>query len=250
MPSSTLWGMMPGRQPLEHGRVEVATGGRDGVPRRDDAGTGEPALVDGPGQVDVEQVPTGLHHEAEVAHRREAGHRAWCGSSPLHGASGRRDRPAPRGGGPAGPSGPPGPPMSMLSSMSIRAGQQRHVAQVDLGGGGREVGRVHADDLVPLDDDHRRRAHLTGVDIDPAVGPDEWSCRSPRWLRDPAREARPAEHRRPARLARRLRPDHVPPTHGARRPLVARRRGHRQDSQVVDTRPTGGLRPRPIAGHA
>ena len=51
----------------------MAAVGSDGVAGRNDAGTVEPTLVDHSLQVDVEEVPTRLHHEAEVADRRETG---------------------------------------------------------------------------------------------------------------------------------------------------------------------------------
>ena len=45
----------PGRQPLEHGRIEVAAGRGDGVAGREDARAREPAVVDRLHEVDVEQ---------------------------------------------------------------------------------------------------------------------------------------------------------------------------------------------------
>ena len=48
---------------------------------------------------------------------------------------------------------PLGPPSSMLSSMSIRPGQQRDVAEVDLGRVARQLGGVHRRDAFAFDDD-------------------------------------------------------------------------------------------------
>ena len=161
MPDSTLWGMMPGRQPLEHGRVEVAAGRGDGVAGREDARAGEPPLVDGPGQVHVEQEAGRVDHQAEVAHGGEAGHQRGvavhrAAQRPVH----RRVlHPVHRVGQPVGAA------RSADEHVELHvheAGEQRHVAQVDLGGRGRELGRVDADDLVPVDDDHGGRAHLAG----------------------------------------------------------------------------------------
>ena len=60
-------------QGLEHGGVEVASGGADGVPGRDDARAVDPAHVDGLHEGDIEQEATGLHEQPEIPYRREAG---------------------------------------------------------------------------------------------------------------------------------------------------------------------------------
>ena len=119
-------------QALEHGRVEVAPGRGDGVSGREDAGPGEPAVVDRLDQVDVEQESGRVHHEAEVATRREAGLSVvpqftaprsvrYTGESltPCMG-SGR-------------PSGPPGPPDEHVELHVHQPGQQGHVTEVHLG---------------------------------------------------------------------------------------------------------------------
>ena len=58
---------------LEHRRVEMPTGGRDGVTGGDHAGTVDPPEVDRLPEGDVEEQPPGLDEEAEVPHRREPG---------------------------------------------------------------------------------------------------------------------------------------------------------------------------------
>ena len=58
---------------LEHRRVEVPAGRRDGVPGGHHAGAVDPPEVDRLLQRDVEQDPAGLHEQAEVANRREPG---------------------------------------------------------------------------------------------------------------------------------------------------------------------------------
>src|SRR5262245_59768935 len=61
------------RERLEHRRVEVPTGRRDGVPRGDDPRPVDPAEVDGLLQCHVQQQPARLHEQAEVPDRREPG---------------------------------------------------------------------------------------------------------------------------------------------------------------------------------
>ena len=68
-----------GGEGLEHGGVEVAAGGADGVAGGHDAGAVDPAHVDGLHEGDVEQEPTGLHEQPEVAHGREAGPQGAAG---------------------------------------------------------------------------------------------------------------------------------------------------------------------------
>src|SRR6202451_1050128 len=63
-----------GGQALEHGGIEVAARRSDGVTGREDARAGEPALVDRFGQVHVEQEAGRVDHQAQIAHRGEAGH--------------------------------------------------------------------------------------------------------------------------------------------------------------------------------
>jgi hypothetical protein len=58
---------------LKHSGVEVSAVRGDGMPGRNNSGADVPALLDGSLQCDVEQIATGLHHEAEVAHGGEAG---------------------------------------------------------------------------------------------------------------------------------------------------------------------------------
>ena len=48
------------------------------------------------------------------------------------------------------------------------AGQEREVAEVDLGPGGGDTDRVDRGDAVALDDDDRGRPHLAGLHVDPA----------------------------------------------------------------------------------
>ena len=169
MPSSTLNGMIAGREPLEHLRIEVAAVGRDGVPGRDDARPVDPALVDRAHERDVEHVAAGLHHQPQVAHGREAGSsvvRAFTVPCSVRydrvvlDAVHRR-RQARRAAGGAD---------EEVQLHVHEPGQERDVAEVDLGRAGRDLGRVHPDDAVPLHHDHRRRPHLAGVDVDPAIG--------------------------------------------------------------------------------
>ena len=58
---------------LEHGRIEVSTAGRDGVPGGEDPGPGDPSGVDRLHERDVEEQAAGLHEQPEVAHGGEAG---------------------------------------------------------------------------------------------------------------------------------------------------------------------------------
>ncbi len=60
------------REGLEHGRVEMAAGRRNGVSGRDHSGAVHPSEVDGLLEGDVEQKPSGLDEETEVPHRRES----------------------------------------------------------------------------------------------------------------------------------------------------------------------------------
>ena len=91
------------RQTLEHRRIEMPAVRRHGVARRIDPRPDVPALLDRALQRDIEQIATGLHHQAEVAHRGEAGLERACGRSPRRAACGRRGRPAHRASGSAGP---------------------------------------------------------------------------------------------------------------------------------------------------
>ena len=130
--------------------------------------TTQPASIDAL-QRDVEQVAAGLHHEPEVAHRREPGEqrrarvdrgaqRAEHGVvlHAVHGAAhGRRGVRAAE---------------EEVDLHVHQARQQRHVAEVDLGRRRRHVGRVDRGDAVALDDDDGRRTDLARVDVDPTVG--------------------------------------------------------------------------------
>ena len=130
-----------GRQPLEHGGVEVAAGRGDGVAGREDARAGEPALVDGLGQVHVEQEAGRVDHQTQVAHGREAGHQRRVA---VHRAAQRPvDRrvlhPVHRVGQPVGAARPPDEHVELHVH---QPGQQGDVAQVDLGRRRRELRRV------------------------------------------------------------------------------------------------------------
>ena len=63
----------PGRQSLKDGGVQMPAVGCDSVPRRIDARSDVPALIDRALQRNVEQIAAGLHHEPEVAHGGKAG---------------------------------------------------------------------------------------------------------------------------------------------------------------------------------
>ena len=63
-----------------------------------------------------------------------------------------------------------GPAQQHVELHVHEAGQQRHVAEVDLGRAVRQLGRVDRGDAFALDDDHRRRPHLARVDVDPPIG--------------------------------------------------------------------------------
>ena len=140
MPSYTLNGMIPGAIRWNTVRIEVAAVGRDGVPGRDDARTVDPALVDRAHERDVEQVAAGLHHQAEVAHRGEAGEQRRAG---VHRAAQRAVHrvvlhAVHRGRQPAVAAGAADEEVQLHVH---QPGQERDVAEVDLGRVGRDLGR-------------------------------------------------------------------------------------------------------------
>ncbi len=157
-----------GPEPLEHGRVEVAAGGRDRMPGGHEAWTVDPTIVDRARERDVEEVAAGLDEEAEVARGREA----------------REQR------GPAGERPPQcaergivlhvaarvpttGPAQEHVQLHVHETRQQRDVAEIDLGRVARQLGRIHRRDAFTLDDDHRRRSHYPRVDVDPPIRPQD-----------------------------------------------------------------------------
>ncbi len=134
-----------------------------------DSGPDVPALIDCALQCNVEQVATGLHHQAEVAHGREAGfeggarvHRAAQGAIDgvvLHAVHG------------VGQAVRTARPTDQQVELHVhQARQQRDVAEVDVRRIGRQLSRIHRLDALAVDDDHRRRMHLAGVDVGPALG--------------------------------------------------------------------------------
>ncbi len=138
---------------LEHGGVEVAPGRADGVPGRDDPGPVDPAHVDGLHEGHVEQDPTGLDEQPEVAHGREPGPQGT--TSVGHGPQGakrrillHRDQRA----------GVVGSAHEQVDLHVHQAGEQRHVAEVDLDGVRRHRPGADADDAVVLDE------QVTGLD--------------------------------------------------------------------------------------
>ena len=64
--------------------------------------------------------------------------------------------------------GTAGPADEQVELHVHQAGQQRDVAEVDLGRIVGQLGGIDRRDAVAVDHDHRRRAHLARVDVDPA----------------------------------------------------------------------------------
>ena len=126
-----------GPEPLEHRRVEVAAGRRDRVAGGHEARAVDPAVVDRARERDVEQVAAGLHEQAEVARGREAREQRRAA---VQRAAQRAERgvvlhvaalvPAAR------------PAQEHVELHVHEPGQQRDVAEVDLGRAARHLGRV------------------------------------------------------------------------------------------------------------
>ena len=146
----------PGRESLEHRRVQVPAVGGDGVTRGIDARAGVPALVDGALQRDVEQVAAGLDHQPEVAHGGEPGiqrgarvHRtAQCaiGGVVLNAVHRRRQA-----------LGPTGAADEQVELHVHQARQQRDVPEVDDRGRIRQWPfGIDRGDALPVDHHHRR----------------------------------------------------------------------------------------------
>ena len=136
------------------------------MPGGDDARPVDPTVVDGTRQRDVEQVTARFDEQPEVATRREARQqrRAAVDDPPQGAERGVVLDVAP------GVS----PVRAAHEHVELHvheAGEQRDVPEVELVGGGRELGRVHRGDAVAVDDDDRGRANFPRVDVDPAVSP-------------------------------------------------------------------------------
>ena len=134
------------REGLEHGRVEVAAGRRDGVPGRHDPRPVDPAEVDGLLQGHVEQQAAGLDEQAEVAHRGEAGPQRAAGVG--HGPQRPHGRVVLDGGQRAAVVGPPEEEVDLHVH---QAREQRQVTEVDDGRAVRHVARLDLEDAVTLD---------------------------------------------------------------------------------------------------
>ena len=142
-------------EPLEHRRLEVPAGRRDGVGCGHDARTVDEAGIDRSLQRDIKEVATGLHHQAEVAHRREPGEqrRATVHDSPECAVDGVVLDAVHRVGQPLGPTG------SADEHVELHVHEARHerdVAEVDLVRRRRQLGRVHRRDAIPFHHDRGR----------------------------------------------------------------------------------------------
>ena len=51
-----------------------------------------------------------------------------------------------------------------------QARQQGDIAKVDVGRISGQLSRIHRLDALAVDDDHRGRMHLAGIDVGPALG--------------------------------------------------------------------------------
>ncbi len=163
-----------GRQGLEHGRIEVAPGGGDGVPGRHHPGPFEPAEVDGLHEGHVQQQPAGLDEQTEVAHGGEPG---------LEGPAGIGHRPQGAEGRVVldGVEGAPvvGSAEEQIDLHVHQPGQQGQVAQIDLDGPVGHRGRRHVEDPLPGDQQvaggHDRAAghveHAGAAQVDVFRGP-------------------------------------------------------------------------------
>ncbi len=83
-------GQHMGCEGLEHGGIEMAAGGADGVPGRHNPWSVDIAAVDGLLERHVEEQAARLHEEAEVAYRGEAGPQRTAGVD--HGAQSAESR--------------------------------------------------------------------------------------------------------------------------------------------------------------
>ena len=153
-------GQHVGGQGLEHGGIEVAAGGTDGVSGRDDPGPVDPSHVDGLHEGHVEQEAAGLYEQSEISYRGEAGSQRALAVG--HGAQGSerrilldRDQRA----------GVVGPTHEQVDLHVHQSRQQGHVPQVDLRRSGRDGGGGYADDTVTLDQQVTGLHQLAALDV-------------------------------------------------------------------------------------